>query len=464
MYLEIIGQITYRFTLVFTNNLFSQQFGQGMYGIASASEIAFFSYIYGKLEKNQYQRLTSWTRAGTMAGRTGGYVVAQILILTGTGTYVFLNQVAFSFSCLALVFCFLMPRVNWRKLIERIRVEQESEKSRAKSSHTPLPTSYKQYVIYRLGKLRSDFVKVYSNPFICKWSFWWAITTCMSLQISLYSQTLFGQAQGANDIPLNGFADAGYTFTATVGILLLNSLPINWNKWGETALVIISTLDAIFLYIYSTSTSAYPMYIVYIFYRSFYQVMITIAQWNIAKKMVCDSYGLVFGVNSFIALIMQSALTRIVSDKRGLGMQVRDAFLVYASLHALIAVIFLVSVIYTVICWYCKRDKISPTTMSSKRTSNRKSIQVKQPKTAEENLQGISSSATLETDITSIASIETVVPGSKSKGGDVASELDFSSDSEDEFDSDEDKVPGMPTDTLAASFSASMSRKLSKPM
>uniref|UniRef100_A0AC35FRJ2 Uncharacterized protein n=1 Tax=Panagrolaimus sp. PS1159 TaxID=55785 RepID=A0AC35FRJ2_9BILA len=416
MYLEIIGQITYRFTLVFTNNLFSQQFGQGMYGIASASEIAFFSYIYGKLEKDQYQRLTSWTRAGTMAGRTGGYVVAQILILTGTGTYVLLNQVAFSFSCLALVFCFLMPRVNWRKLVERIRVEQESQKSRAKSSHTPLPISYKQYVLYRLGKLRSDFVKVYSNPFICKWSFWWAITTCMSLQISLYSQTLFGQAQGADEIPLNGFADAGYTFTATVGILLLNSLPINWNKWGETALVIISTLDAIFLYIYSTSTSAYPMYIVYIFYRSFYQVMITIAQWNIAKKMVCDSYGLVFGVNSFIALIMQSALTRIVSDKRGLGMQVRDAFLVYASLHALIAIIFLISVIYTIIY------------------------------------------------IASIASIETVVPGSKPKVGDVASELDFSSDSEDEFDSDEDKVPGMPTDTLAASFSASMSRKLSKPM
>uniref|UniRef100_A0AC34FDS1 Thiamine transporter 1 n=1 Tax=Panagrolaimus sp. ES5 TaxID=591445 RepID=A0AC34FDS1_9BILA len=473
MYLEIIGQIVYRATLVFTNNLFSQQFGQGSYGIASASEIAFFSYIYGKLEKDQYQRLTSWTRAGTMAGRTGGYIVAQILILTGTGTYVLLNQVAFSFSCLALVFCFLMPRVSWKKLVDRIRVEQDNQKSRAKS-HTPLPTSYKEYILYRLGKLRSDFVKVYSNPFICKWSFWWAITTCMSLQISLYSQTLFGQAQGPDEIPLNGFADAGYTFTATVGILLLNSLPINWNKWGETALVIISTLDAIFLYIYSTSTSAYPMYIVYIFYRSFYQVMITIAQWNIAKKMVCDSYGLVFGVNSFIALIMQSLLTRVVSDKRGLGMQVRDAFLVYASLHALIAMIFLISVIYTVVCWYCKRDKIAPTTMSSKRTSTRKhsSIKVKNDKNQVENLQGIPSSATLVTDIASIASTDNTVATNSTtnpksiddKNYDIASELDFSSSSEDETDSDEDKVPGLPTETLASSFAASMSRKLSKPM
>ena len=94
----------------------------------------------------------------------------------------------------------------------------------------------------------------------------------MALQISIYSQTLFGQAQGPDEIPLNGFADAGYTFTATIAILVLNSLPINWDKWGETALVIISTLDAIFLYIYSTATSAYPMYLVYIFYRAFYQV------------------------------------------------------------------------------------------------------------------------------------------------------------------------------------------------
>lgn len=185
--------------------------------------------------------------------------------------------------------------------------------------------------------------------------------------------------------------------------------------------------------------------------------------------MVCDSYGLVFGVNSFIALVLQSLLTRIVSDKRGLGMQVRDAFLVYASLHAVIAIIFLISVIYTVICWYCKRDKIAPTTMSSKRTSTRKhsSIKIKHPKT-DENLQGIPSSATLVTDIASITSNDILPNPIKSKpkdNSDIASELDFSSSSEDESsDSDEDKVPGLPTDTLAASFSASMSRKLSKPM
>ena len=191
--------------------------------------------------------------------------------------------------------------------------------------------------------------------------------------------------------------------------------------------------------------------------------MITIAQWNIAKKMVCDSYGLVFGVNSFIALILQSALTRIVTDKRGFGMQVRDAFLVYASLHAIIAVIFSISVLYTVICYCCNKDKIAPKEQPSKRRSRKiSSIKVK-PKQSED-LQVVASSATLTTEIASIGSAIPSGAQTQPKDDDIASELDFSS-SEDETDSEEENnVPGMPTDTLAASFSASMSKKLSKAM
>ena len=68
--------------------------------------------------------------------------------------------------------------------------------------------------------------------------------------------------------------------------------------------------------------------------------------------MKCDSFGLIFGVNSFVALLMQSLLTRIVNDKRGFAMGVRNAFLVYAGLHLVIAAIFLCSVIFTLLCYF----------------------------------------------------------------------------------------------------------------
>ena len=171
----------------------------------------------------------------------------------------------------------------------------------------------------------------------------------MFLQVNLYSQTLYGQVQNGDDNPLNGFADAAYTLIATIFILLTNRFPINWDKWGEIILILISVLDVMFLVLVAQTTSVYLMYICCTLYRSLYQVMLAIAQWNIARKMVTDSYGLVFGVDAFIAVVMQSIIMRVVTDKRGLGMQVRESFLVYAALHGFTAIVFFVSVVYSIL-------------------------------------------------------------------------------------------------------------------
>ncbi|KAK6107048.1 Reduced folate carrier family protein [Brugia pahangi] len=106
--------------------------------------------------------------------------------------------------------------------------------------------------------------------------------------------------------------------------MLMNMVSIDWDKWGEAALVLISSVDCALLLLFSKAKTIYVMYICYICYRTLYQVMITIAQWNLAKKMVCESYGLIFGLNSFVALILQAFLTAIVVDKRGFGMTVRS--------------------------------------------------------------------------------------------------------------------------------------------
>jgi hypothetical protein len=108
---------------------------------------------------------------------------------------------------------------------------------RSSSSASPrqLPKNYGQYLLYRIRKLRSDFVAIYSVGHIRKWSLWWAMTTCMSLQVekhnhinfsihdnffdslqvALFSQTLWGEVQvgEGGENKLNGFAEAGYTAT-----------------------------------------------------------------------------------------------------------------------------------------------------------------------------------------------------------------------------------------------------------
>ncbi|KAE9555539.1 hypothetical protein FO519_001210 [Halicephalobus sp. NKZ332] len=362
MYIEVFGQVGFRFALLFMDSVLSQQIGHAFWGIATASTVGGSSYIYGIFEKEQYRTITSWTRAAVMAGRTGGYIIAQLFILTHMGNYKTLSEVTFYILCVACITCFFLPRVSWKKIVNNIAVEQSKEETQ--KSHSPLPNSFSEYVLYRLKKLKSDFIKVYSNAFILKWSIWWAMAICMFRQINLYAQTLLGQLQVDDDSPLNGFADAIYTFMATVFILLTNRYPINWDKWGEIVLMMISMSDAVFLALFSQTNSVYLMYFCYIFYRSCHQVMVTIAQWNIAKKMVTDSYGLVFGVNYCIALLMQSLLVRIVTDNRGLGMQIRESFLVYSGLHASISVIFSISIVYSLIC-YCARKNVISTESSS---------------------------------------------------------------------------------------------------
>ncbi|KAL3101030.1 hypothetical protein niasHS_001490 [Heterodera schachtii] len=353
MFTEVLGQIGFRLSLVFGGSVLSQILGQMAYGIASASEVAFFSYIYARVEKSQYRRLTSWTRAGTMAGRTGGYLFAQVFVLTHLGTLLSLNVVALALPCVVLLFCIALPRVHWKAMVGRM-LEAKSRVIHEDSSLSPMnvPKTYGAFVRHRLRKFSSDFLAIYRVGHIRKWSFWWAMTTCMSLQVALFSQTLWGEVQRRDDgtkaqNPLNGFAEAAYTFVATLAILAMNAWPLNWDKWGELALVIISTLDAVLLLVYARTESIWTMYGCYIGYRSLYQVMITIAQWNIAKKMVVESYGLVFGVNSFVATLMQSVLTIVVTDERGLGLRVRPQYKIYAVIHFLIALIFLTSVLCT---------------------------------------------------------------------------------------------------------------------
>jgi thiamine transporter 2/3 len=111
---------------------------------------------------------------------------------------------------------------------------------------------------------------------------------------------------------------------AAISILAVNSLNLNWEVWGEAVLIVISIIDAVLTFIYAKTDNIYIMQICYIIYRSLYQVMITISQWNIAKNLKSDNFALVFGCNSFFALLMQCILTAIVTDSHGLDMGIRE--------------------------------------------------------------------------------------------------------------------------------------------
>lgn len=118
--------------------------------------------------------------------------------------------------------------------------------------------------------------------------------------------------------------------------------------WGEVALALFSFLIAAAVYIMDTVHNIWVCYASYVVFRIIYMLLITIATFQIATNLSVERYALVFGVNTFIALALQTLLTLIVVDASGLGLDIFTQFMIYASYFAAISLVFLGSGLYSI--------------------------------------------------------------------------------------------------------------------
>jgi len=66
---------------------------------------------------------------------------------------------------------------------------------------------------------------------------------------------------------------------------------------------------------------------------------------EVARNLQEESYGLVFGVNTFVALVFQSLLTMIVVTDTGFELDAVGQYTVYAFYFIAVAVLYLISVL-----------------------------------------------------------------------------------------------------------------------
>ena len=81
----------------------------------------------------------------------------------------------------------------------------------------------------------------------------------------------------------------------------------------------------------------------YIVFRSLYQMMITVASFEVARRISETSYGLVFGFNTFVALGLQTILTTIVASSAGLALSPPAQFQVYGGCFLVMGLVFILS-------------------------------------------------------------------------------------------------------------------------
>lgn len=166
---------------------------------------------------------------------------------------------------------------------------------------------------------------------------------CGFIQVQTYMQPLWTQIVNDHSKPIyNGGVEFALTILGFLGALCAGLLKCNWEIKGELLLVVSSLTEGFILLYCSRTQYVMHSYICYVTFGALFHFMITVASSEVARYIKNDSYGLVFGVNSFVALVIQTILTAVVvTEGIGFALSPRDQYFVYGWFFILIGVIYI---------------------------------------------------------------------------------------------------------------------------
>ncbi|XP_037125828.1 thiamine transporter 1 [Syngnathus acus] len=334
------------------------------FGLATASEVAYFSYIYSVVEPAHYRRVTAYCRSAALFGSAAGSLTGQLLLALAQVQLVHLVWVTLASAVVAFVPPWFLPmpkrslffhkkpvKVTARQcdysgaLIEKVdhKGPQDNEDlSTVSPSSEETSRSYDLSEVLKM--LLADFLHCYRRGPLLAWSLWWALATCGHFQVVNYAQALWEKIRPSSEYLIyNGYVETLSTLLGAVAALLVGHLPVRWTVWGELALCALSLFMAACVLVMGTLKSIWLCYGSYVFFRTTYMLLITVATYEIASSLDMQRYALVFGVNTFVALLLQSLLTLVVVDSVGLGLDIFTQFYVYGGYFALISAVFFIA-------------------------------------------------------------------------------------------------------------------------
>ncbi|KAJ7407895.1 Thiamine transporter 1 [Pitangus sulphuratus] len=389
--LQGLSLIVTWFMLLYAQGLRAVQFLEFFYGMGTATDIAYYSYIYSIVDVNLYQKVTSYCRSATLVGYTVGSVSGQVLVSVAGWSLFNLNVISLTSISIAFGTAWFLPMPQKSLFFHHVSSQQLScemkvmdckngsavqdhpdvQRAPGWEDETKVPlngeghSSEKQSmqeqkvdIVKVLKDLWRDFLQCYSSRTMLCWSVWWALSTCGYFQVINYAQGLWEMVLPSHSTEIyNGAVEAASTLLGAVAVVVVGHIKTSWAMWGEVALALFSFLIAAAVYVMDTVHNIWVCYGSYVVFRIIYMMLITIATFQIATNLSVERYALVFGVNTFIALALQTVLTLIVVDANGLGLDIFTQFMIYASYFAVISLVFLVSGICSIVRAYRRQEQ-----------------------------------------------------------------------------------------------------------
>ncbi|XP_026970253.1 thiamine transporter 2 [Sagmatias obliquidens] len=374
--------------LLFGQGVKTMQVVEFFYGMVTATEVAYYAYIYSVVSPEHYQKVSGYCRSATLVAYTAASVLAQLLVSLANLSYFYLNVISLASVSMAFLFSLFLPMPKKSMFFHakpskegppkppgKDAVLEEPQKDHEPGGQEVVTVSGNPYdghwsspkpesVVLRVFvQWLQDLKECYSSKHLFYWSLWWSFSTAGFNQVLNYVQVLWDyKAPSQSSIIYNGAVEAIATFGGALAAFAVGYVKVNWDLLGELALAIFSVVNAGSLFLMHYTTSIWACYAGFLLFKTGYMLLITIAVFQIAVNLSVERYALVFGINTFIALVIQTVITVIVVDQGGLRLPVHIQFLVYGSYFAVIAGIFLMRSIFIIYSNKCRKTVQSSAT------------------------------------------------------------------------------------------------------
>lgn len=326
--------------LLFGRTVVHMQLMELFYSVTMAARIAYSSYIFSLVRPEQYQRMAGYSRTAVLLGVFTSSVLGQLLVTAARLSFTTLNHISLAFLVFSLGLALFLKRPKRSLFFHRpapVRGASPSELDwmhpgagrRAGGKLGRALAACGNCVLVRMLRELGASLR---RPELRLWSLWWVFSSTGYYLIVYYVHILWNEVSQATDSTLayNGAADAASTLLSAITSFAAGFLKIRWALWAKLVIAGVTAVQAglVFLLL-STYSSIWLCYVAFILFRGAYQFLVPIATFQIASSLSKELCALVFGINTFLATILKTIITLIVSDKRGFGLAVRKQFFVY---------------------------------------------------------------------------------------------------------------------------------------
>ncbi|KAG7257329.1 hypothetical protein CRUP_010195 [Coryphaenoides rupestris] len=231
--LQAGGLVATYATLAWARGAAAMQLMEFFFGLATATEVAYYAYIYSVVPAACYQRVTGYCRSATLLGSAAGSLSGQLLVTVASVPLRRLVYATLASAAVAFAAPWFLPTPG-RSLFfhpsgaaTAAAEEEETTVHDADDAESKVPLNGEQDpragpwkdgggasgggssgLAEVLRVLWEDFRRCYARRPLLAWSAWWALSTCGYFQVVNYTQVLWERVRSPHDPTLyNGYVE-----------------------------------------------------------------------------------------------------------------------------------------------------------------------------------------------------------------------------------------------------------------